>query len=72
MYKMEEETPLLGKNTTMQSEVENSQEATRLLNSESLNRELSLQGSEVNELMRILQRAQEMLKLQNEEDTKCA
>jgi len=68
---MEEETPLLGKNTTMQSEVENSQEATRLLNAASLNHDLSLQGSEVDELTRILQRAQEMLKLQSEEDTKC-
>jgi len=65
-----EETPLLGNNTTMQSEVENSQEATRLLNAVDLNRELSLQGFEVDELVRILQRAQELLKLQNDENTK--
>ena len=65
MYKMEEKTPLLS-NTTMQSEMENSQEA----NTVSLNRELSLQGSEVDELVRILQRAQELLKLQKEEDTR--
>ncbi|XP_065890074.1 uncharacterized protein [Dysidea avara] len=62
---MEEKTPLLS-NTTMQSEMENSQEA----NTVSLNRELSLQGSEVDELVRILQRAQELLKLQKEEDTR--
>lgn len=41
-----------------------SAEATRLLNAD---RQLSLQGSEVDELVRILQRAQELLKLQDDE-----